>query len=85
MVVAGDLALLLGEFIPYHRLPWRQYVSVIVGGVLMGLASRMAPACNVWHIMGGLPLFAFSSMLFVAGVLPGAWLGGIVLSRWVIR
>ena len=47
----------------------------------MGLASRMAPGCNVWHVMGGLPVFSLSSLLFVLGLLPGAWAGGKIVSR----
>ena len=54
------------------------------GGVIMGFASRMAPTCNVWHLMGGLPMLAASSFLFLAGLLPGAWLGGRLLTSFVI-
>lgn len=78
-------ALSLGEFTARHAAPWRQYISAAVGGVLMGLASRMAPACNVWHLMGGLPILAFASIFFLAGMLPGAWLGACMLARWVVR
>ena len=78
-------ALSLGEFTVRHPAPWRQYISAAVGGVLMGLASRMAPACNVWHLMGGLPVLAFASIFFLAGILPGAWLGACMLTRWVVR
>jgi hypothetical protein len=51
------------------------------GGLLMGLASRMAPTCNVWHLLGGLPILAASSILFFIGMLGGAFLGGILLAR----
>ncbi|MBT1074028.1 YeeE/YedE family protein [Geobacter grbiciae] len=78
-------ALSLGEFTLGHPAPWRQYLSAAVGGILMGLASRMAPACNVWHFLGGLPILAFSSIFFLAGILPGAWLGACILTRWVVR
>lgn len=78
-------ALSLGEFTARHAAPWRQYISAAVGGMLMGLASRMAPACNVWHLMGGLPILAFASIFFLAGMLPGAWLGACILTRWVVR
>ena len=47
----------------------------------MGLASRMAPTCNVWHLLGGLPLLAASSILFCIGMLGGAFLGGILLTQ----
>ncbi len=63
------------------NVPASQYVSALAGGILMGLAARMAPACNVWHLMGGLPIMALQSMAFVAGVVPGAWLGGRLLTH----
>ena len=77
-------ALLLGEWHLRRRIPARQFVSAFVGGSIMGLASRMAPTCNVWHLFGGLPMLAASSFLFLGGVLPGAWLGGLLLTRLVI-
>jgi uncharacterized membrane protein YedE/YeeE len=78
-------ALLLREFKFHYRAPVRQYVSAIVGGSLMGMASRMVPGCNVWHLCGGLPIFASQSLLFLAGLLPGAWLGSLLLVRIVIH
>lgn len=86
-IVAGSAfsAIILKEFKIYVNLPLRQYASAALGGLIMGLASRMAPACNVWHLFGGLPIMAIQSILFLIGIVPGAWLGGIILSRKVIR
>lgn len=86
-IMAGSMlsALLLREFRIYLRLPVRQYLSALTGGVLMGLAARMAPACNVWHLAGGLPILAWQSIFFTVGLLPGAWLGSILLARVVAR
>jgi uncharacterized membrane protein YedE/YeeE len=78
-------ALLLREFRVYFRIPLRQYLSAIIGGTIMGLASRMAPACNIWHLFGGLPILAVQSILFLAGLFPGAWLGSLILSRVIVR
>ncbi|MDY0270404.1 YeeE/YedE thiosulfate transporter family protein [Trichloromonas sp.] len=77
-------ALRLGEWRFYARVPIKQCLWAFVGGTLMGFAARMAPACNVWHLMGGLPILAGQSLLFVAGLFPGAWLGSVVLRRYVI-
>lgn len=74
-----------GAFRFHYRMPARQYFSALAGGVLMGLAARMSPACNLWHLMGGLPILAFSSILFLVGLLPGTWLGSRILNTWVIR
>ncbi len=80
-VVLGSAcsALSLGEFALRLRVPVNQLSAALAGGVLMGLAARMAPSCNVWHLMGGLPIFAMQSILFLVGVLPGAWLGSRVI------
>lgn len=85
-IVAGSAwsAIRLGEWRLQIKLPWRQVISAVLGGIIMGLASRMAPACNIWHLFGGLPIFALQSFLFLAGLFPGAWLGGLLLTRLVI-
>jgi uncharacterized membrane protein YedE/YeeE len=82
-IVAGSAisALLLGELRLAYRVPTRQYVMAASGGLLMGLASRLAPTCNVWHLLGGLPILAASSILFLFGILGGAWAGGLLLVR----
>ncbi len=86
IMLGGTLsAVLLNEFRMYVKLPWKHYLSAAIGGVIMGLASRMAPGCNVWHLLGGIPILAAQSLLFVAGLFPGAWLGSLILSRYVIR
>jgi uncharacterized membrane protein YedE/YeeE len=82
-IVAGSAlsAALLGELRFTFRLPGRQYAMAALGGLLMGLASRMAPTCNVWHLLGGLPILSVSSILFFIGMLGGAWIGGMLLVR----
>ena len=82
-IIAGSAvsAALLGELKFYYRVPVRQYVLAAAGGTLMGLASRMAPTCNVWHLMGGLPILSASSMLFFLGMLAGAWIGSMLLKK----
>ena len=82
---AAGSAALLRELRVYWRVPPRQYLSALAGGLVMGLAARMAPACNVWHLLGGLPILAVQSILFVVGILPGAWLGTWLLTRLVLR
>jgi len=78
-------ALLLREWKLHYRVPARQYVSVVLGGALLGMAARMVPACNVWHLWGGLPILAGQSVLYVVGLFPGAWIGSIVLKKYVVR
>lgn len=86
-IVAGSAlsANLLGEFRIRWRAPLRQYLSVAVGGIMMGVASRMAAGCNVWHLLGGVPILSMQSLLFASGLFPGAWLGVKLLTRYIIH
>jgi len=86
-IVGGALlsALRIGEFRLHWRVPGRQLASAAVGGLLLGLGARLVPSCNLWHLWGGLPILALQSLLFLIGLLPGAWLGSRLLTRWVIQ
>lgn len=75
----------LGEWHLHWRIPGRQYLSVLAGGVLMGVAARLAAGCTIWHIWGGMAILAMPSLLFVAGLFPGAWLGSLFFARFVLR
>jgi uncharacterized membrane protein YedE/YeeE len=74
-------AQLLNEFRIVWKVPCHQAAMAFAGGVIMALGSRLSPGCNVWHLWGGLPLLTMQSLLFVIGLLPGAWLGGKILQR----
>lgn len=75
----------VGEWRLQWRLPRRQWLSALSGGLLLGLAARMTPSCNVWHLWGGVPILALQSLLFLAGLLPGTWVGARLLTRFVVR
>jgi uncharacterized membrane protein YedE/YeeE len=85
-IILGALgsALVLREFRPRWRLPPRQVLLVFAGGVIMALGSRMSPGCNVGHLLGGLPVLTMQSLLFVTGLLPGAWLGSRVVQKVLV-
>lgn len=86
LIVGGGVsALLLREFQIHFKAPARHYLSALCGGILMGLASRLGPSCNIWHLTGGLPILSLQSILFVVGLLPGAWLGTKLLTGYVTR
>lgn len=75
----------LKKFSIHWKVPGIQLASALVGGILLGLASRMSPACNVWHLLGGIPLLSLQSLLFFGGLFPGAWIGTHLLTRFVVR
>ncbi len=85
-IVLGALgsAAFLGEFRVRVRAPVRQYGSALLGGVLLGLGARLGSGCNVWHLLGGVPVLAAQSLLFAGGMVPGAWVGSRILTRFVL-
>ena len=86
IILGGALsAILIGEYRLHFRISPVQYASAIIGGILLGMAARMVPGCNIWHLWGGLPILANQSLLFLLGILPGTWLGSQLLTRFVIR
>lgn len=86
-IIGGAMfsALRLGEWRLKWHVPRRQLLSAVTGGVLLGLAARMAPSCNIWHLWGGVPILALQSLLFFVGLLPGTWIGARLLARFVLR
>ncbi len=82
-IIAGSgwSAFRLGEWRPRLDLPPRQYGMALAGGILLALASRMTPGCNVWHILGGLPILALQSLFFLCGLFPGTAAGSFILRR----
>ena len=86
-IILGALisALLLKEFHLLYKVPIKHYISALLGGVILGLGARMTPACNVWHLWGGVPIFAGQSVLFLVGLLPGTWIGSILITRYVVE
>lgn len=77
-------AMLLGEFKLRLNAPKRQVASVVVGGIVMGLACRMTPGCNVWHLLGGLPILSIQAIFYLIGLVPGTWVGSRILQRYVV-
>jgi len=74
-------ALMLGEFAIRCNIPGRQMLTALLGGAIMGLGSRLTPGCNIWHLMGGIPILAMQSLLFLVGLPIGTWIGGKILFR----
>lgn len=77
-------AYILKEFKIHYRLPAKQYITVLTGGFLLGLAARMVPGCNIWHLWGGIPILSMQSLIYGVALLPGTWLGSKFLARYII-
>lgn len=78
-------SILLREFAIRLNVPFSQLVMAMCGGILLGVASRLVPGCNIWHLMGGLPIMALQSILFVVGLLPGTWVGSKLVSQLILK
>ncbi len=70
-----------GDFEFHLKVPYKQYLFALSGGILLGIGARMAGGCLVWQLFGGIPVWALSSFLFTLGLVPGAYLGAKVISR----
>ena len=86
-IIAGAFfyAKRIGEFRIYYKVPYVQYISAISGGFIVGMAARMTPGCNIWHLWGGVPILANQSLLFFIGLFPGAWIGSKLLTSFVTK
>lgn len=67
------------------RLTWpsrrADLLVALLGGVLMGWGIQAAHGCNIGGLFSALPSLAVSGWLYLAGILPGAWLGTKVVAR----
>jgi uncharacterized protein len=78
-------AVALREFRLHGPPPKWQALAAFGGGILMALGARMASGCSVKFVLGGLPLLSFQALLFVGGMLAGAWLGSRLLPKIIFR
>jgi uncharacterized membrane protein YedE/YeeE len=82
IVLGSALSAVLVSELRFRRsVPAGQLLAGFAGGFLMGLSSRVGGGCNVWHLLGGVPILALPSLLFAAGLFPGAWAGGRAMAR----
>ncbi|MEF3305885.1 YeeE/YedE family protein [Paenibacillus sp. GYB003] len=74
-LVIGSLAaaLLSGSF--KLRLPRKSRLpAAIFGGLLMGVASRIAPGCNIANVITGIGALSLSSVLVLVGMIIGIFI-----------
>jgi uncharacterized membrane protein YedE/YeeE len=81
-VIVGSFiaAKLSGDF----RLRWpkvQRLHNPVVGGLLMGVGSRLAPGCNIANLFSGVALLSLHSILAGAGII----LGTYVMTHYLYR
>jgi len=80
MLGAGISALAAEEF-KLRRENWGSYLTALGGGALMGFGTVIMPPCNVGGFFSATMSLSLSGPLTVLGLLPGAWVGGLLLKR----
>nr|WP_251328460.1 YeeE/YedE family protein [Haloplanus sp. HW8-1] len=83
------LSVVVGSFLAARasgdfRIRWpkrERLANPIVGGLLMGVGSRLAPGCNIANLFSGVALLSVHSILAGAGIV----LGTYVMTHWLYR
>lgn len=72
-VWSGDFAVRVPK---RRRLP-----NAVVGGLLMGAGSRLAPGCNIGNIYSGIAELSVHSFIAAVGIVAGVY----VMTHWIYR
>ncbi|WP_232700451.1 YeeE/YedE family protein [Halobacterium wangiae] len=80
IVGAGLAALWSGDF--SLRVPKRRRLpNAVVGGLMMGAGSRLAPGCNIGNIYSGIAELSVHSFVAAVGIVAGVY----VMTHWIYR
>ncbi len=80
IVGASVAAVWSGDF--RVRVPKTQRLpNAVVGGLLMGFGSRIAPGCNIGNIYSGVASLSMHSFIAAAGIIVGVY----VMTHWMYR
>ncbi|MEU5692452.1 YeeE/YedE family protein [Actinosynnema sp. NPDC020468] len=72
---AAVAAAAAGAWKIHSSIPWRTALAAVLGGVLMGVGSRLAGGCNIGAYLGGIAQGSVSGWLWGVFALGGTWLG----------
>jgi uncharacterized membrane protein YedE/YeeE len=75
IVLASFAAALTGNRFKFQQITWRNGLTALLGGVLLGWSSMIALGCTVGVLLSGTQSFALSGWVFFATVFIGSWLG----------
>lgn len=82
-------ALIVGSFLAAYlsgdfriRTPRRRRLpNYVLGGLLMGVGSRLAAGCNIANLFSGVALLSVHSFLAGLGILVGVY----IMTHWMYR
>ncbi len=85
VILGAFLSVLLsGQFkIKKIKTP-KQATVALVGGIIMGYATRLALGCNIGAFFSAVPSLSLSGYVFGVFVVLGAWLGSKFLVRYLL-
>ncbi|MDR2501218.1 MAG: YeeE/YedE family protein [Treponema sp.] len=75
--------LLAGQWKIRHVKSIRQVWAAILGGLLMGIGSRIGPGCNIGGMFSAIPAFSLSGWVFFVFVFLGSISGGKLLPYFI--
>ncbi|MFO7611571.1 MAG: YeeE/YedE thiosulfate transporter family protein [Clostridia bacterium] len=83
-IVAGALiaVLLAAQFKIKKIKSWRNIAAAVLGGLFMGIGSRLALGCNIGSFFSALPAFSLHGWVFLVAIFLGALLGSILLKKY---
>ena len=74
-------ALSLGEFGLKHFPNHWMLLQAVLGGFLLGYGSRLALGCNIGNYLSAWASAGLIAITFTAGMIPGVWLGTLVVEN----
>jgi len=78
VVGAGIAAVIAGEF--KLRAPdARRLLQQFIGGLIMGIGAIIGTACNIGHILSGIPQLSLGSILGGAFIILGCWVTAYIM------
>ncbi|MEX3010153.1 YeeE/YedE family protein [Hoeflea sp. TYP-13] len=81
IIGAFAAASVAGRFAPTFRLPVRDLLIAICGGLLMGYGARLAYGCNIGAYLGGVISGSLHGWGWLVFGFMGSWLGGMLMLR----
>lgn len=61
---------------------YRQVIAAVLGGLLMGYATRVALGCNIGGFFSAVASFSLHGWVFGVFVMVGAWIGSKLLVKF---
>ncbi|WP_254538401.1 YeeE/YedE family protein [Halomarina litorea] len=81
VIVGAALAALWSGDFSLRMLKRRRLPNAVVGGLLMGAGSRLAPGCNIGNIYSGIAELSVHSFIAAIGIVAGVY----VMTHWIYR